>query len=226
MNLIKRSLFQLNPYHLLPNSPWPFFQSFSLFLLALSTVLYMHGFSNSGLYTILGFILTVYCMVLWFRDITTESTLLGAHTKQVVKGIALGIVLFIISEAFAFLSVFWAYFHSALSPTVEIGGSWPPLGIEALSAFGIPLINTVLLITSGAFVTFAHHSLVKGQRKQNIEGNLITILIAIIFTCFQCYEYIEAPLSISDSVFGSSFFASTGLHGFSTSPYQFFNLFI
>ena len=213
MEFIKRCLFQLNPYHLLVNSPWPFFESFSLYCLTQSAVLYMHGYSNAGYYLTLGFILTAYCMALWFRDMITESTFQGAHTKQVVKGIEIGILLFIVSEAFAFLSIFWAYFHSALSPTVEIGGCWPPQGIQALSAFSVPLINTVLLVTSGAFVTYAHHSIIKGNRKRTIEGNLITILIAIIFTCFQCFEYIQAPFTISDSVFGSAFFASTGLHG-------------
>ena len=152
-------------------------------------------------------------MALWFRDVITESTYEGFHTKEVVHGILIGFLLFIVSEAFAFLSVFWAFFHSALSPAVEIGGCWPPQGIEALNAFAIPLLNTILLLSSGAFVTFAHHSLLQGNRKRSILGNIVTILLAIIFTSFQGYEYIQAPFTIADSVFGSAFFASTGLHG-------------
>jgi cytochrome c oxidase subunit 3 len=213
MEFIKRSLLQLNPYHLLQNSPWPFFESFSLLSLTLSAVLYMHGYPNAGYYLILGYVLTAYCMALWFRDVITESTYEGAHTKQVVNGLLIGFLLFIVSEAFVFLSVFWAYFHSALSPAVEIGGCWPPQGIKALNAFAIPLLNTILLLSSGAFVTLAHHALLQGDRKVAIKGTLITVLLAVIFTSFQGYEYYQAPFSITDSVFGSAFFASTGLHG-------------
>jgi cytochrome c oxidase subunit 3 len=198
---------------MVPESPWPFFESFSLLSLTVSAVMYMHGYNNGGLYLTLGLIITAYCMGLWFRDVITESTFEGFHTKEVISGIILGFLLFIVSEVFAFLSVFWAYFHSALSPAVEIGGCWPPQGIKALDAFAIPLINTVLLLSSGASITYAHHGLLKGDRKVAINGTLITILLAIIFTCLQGYEYLQAPFTIADSVFGSAFFASTGLHG-------------
>jgi cytochrome c oxidase subunit 3 len=140
-------------------------------------------------------------------------TLLGDHTKEVKKGITLGVVLFIVSEVFAFLSVFWAYFHSSLSPTIELGGTWPPQGIVALNPFAIPLINTLLLLSSGAFITFAHHALIKGNRKYTILGCAITILLASVFTYFQYIEYSDAGFTIADSVYGSAFFASTGLHG-------------
>lgn len=76
-------------------------------------------------------------------------TYLGHHTKEVKNGIMIGVLLFIVSEIFAFLSVFWAFFHSSLSPTIEIGGAWPPLGITPLDPFAIPLLNTFLLLSSG-----------------------------------------------------------------------------
>jgi len=76
-------------------------------------------------------------------------TYLGHHTKEVKNGIMLGVLLFIVSEVFAFFSVFWAFFHSSLSPAIEIGGSWPPLGITPLDPFAIPLLNTFLLLSSG-----------------------------------------------------------------------------
>ena len=152
-------------------------------------------------------------MLLWFRDIILEATYLGCHTTQVQKGLTIGVILFIVSEVFAFLSVFWAFFHSSLSPSIEIGGVWPPQGVEALSAFGIPLLNTFLLLSSGSTITYGHHALIKGDRKQAIIGGLLTIILAIVFTALQYVEYYNAPFTITDSVFGTTFYASTGLHG-------------
>jgi cytochrome c oxidase subunit 3 len=113
----------------------------------------------------------------------------------------------------AFLSVFWSFFHSSLAPTIEIGGTWPPVGIESVDPFAIPLLNTILLLSSGAFVTWGHHALIKGDRFGAIVGTFITIILALIFTGLQAFEYMEAPFSFADSVFGTVFYASTGLHG-------------
>ena len=212
ISLIKQR-YQTHPYHLVDPSPWPIALGFALLVLTLSAVMYMHGYPNGGILLSLGFVLTGYGMTLWLRDVTTEATYEGAHTSQVQNGLVIGFVLFIVSEAFAFLSVFWAFFHSSLSPAVEIGGVWPPQGITALDPFAIPLLNTILLLSSGAFVTYGHHALIQGDRKGAIKGTLFTIILAVIFTYLQYYEYSEAAFSISDSVFGSAFYASTGLHG-------------
>ena len=210
---IKKSQFQAFPFHLVDPSPWPILVSFSLFSMAIGAVMYMHGFSNGGYLLNLGFIITVSGMILWFRDVISEGTLLGSHTKEVKSGLMIGFVLFVVSEVFAFLSIFWAFFHSSLSPAIEIGGTWPPLGITPLDAFAIPLLNTFLLLSSGAFVTYGHHALIAGNRKGAIIGTFLTIVFAIIFTALQYYEYSEAAFTMSDSVYGSAFYASTGLHG-------------
>ena len=210
---ITRNQYQSFPFHLVEPSPWPILVSFSLLSLMLGAVMYMQGFSNGNLLLSLGFTITLFSMTLWFRDVITEATYLGNHTTQVQKGLSLGIVLFIISEIFAFLSVFWAFFHASLSPAIEIGGSWPPLGITPLDPFAIPLLNTILLLSSGAFVTYGHHALIQGDRKGAILGTLLTIIFAIIFTALQYYEYSEAGFTITDSVYGTLFYASTGLHG-------------
>ena len=121
--------------------------------------------------------------------------------------------LFIVSEVFAFLSIFWAFFHSSLAPAIELGSNWPPYGIESLDPFAVPLLNTILLLSSGAFITYGHHALIKGSRKGAIIGTFFTIVLAILFTALQGFEYMEAGFTIADSVFGSAFFCSTGLLG-------------
>jgi cytochrome c oxidase subunit 3 len=205
--------FQHFPFHLVDPSPWPILVSFSLLNLTIGAVLYMHGFNNGGAILTVGFILTVAGMTLWFRDVITEGTFLGHHTKQVKSGLMIGVLLFIFSEVFAFLSVFWAFFHSSLSPAIEIGGSWPPIGITPLDPFAIPLLNTFLLLSSGAFVTYGHHALIAGNRKAAIDGVFLTIILAVVFTALQYFEYSEAAFTMSDGVYGSAFYASTGLHG-------------
>ena len=211
---INRNLFQSFPFHLVTISPWPILVSFSLLNLTIGAVLSMHGYGDFTF--IVGLVSTSLGMLLWFRDIILEATYLGCHTTQVQKGLTIGVILFIVSEVFAFLSVFWAFFHSSLSPSVEIGGVWPPQGIEALSAFGIPLLNTFLLLSSGSTITYGHHALIKGDRKKAIIGGLLTIILAIVFTALQYVEYFNATFTITDSVFGTTFYASTGLHGLIT----------
>lgn len=175
--------------------------------------MYLHGLESGETLSIWGLIITTAAMLFWFKDIIIEGLYLGDHTKVVQKGLTLGIILFIISEAFVFLSVFWAYFHSSLAPTVEMGGYWPPAGITPLDALGIPLGNTILLLSSGASVTYAHHSLIALWRSGAIDGFLITILLALIFTALQVFEYYGTPFTIAHGVFGTCFFSSTGLHG-------------
>ena len=213
MIALDKNRFQSHPYHLVDPSPWPISMSFALLVLTVSAVLYMQGFKFGGYLLNLGVILVSTGMGLWFRDIIVESTYLGHHTEQVKRGLTIGIALFIVSELMAFLSIFWAYFHSSLSPSVEIGGTWPPLGIETLDPLAIPLLNTILLLSSGAFITYAHHAIIKGNRRSAILGFILTLLFAILFTGLQGYEYSEAGFSIADSVYGTVFFASTGLHG-------------
>ena len=212
INLYKNR-YQSHPYHLVDPSPWPISTSFALLVVTVSAVMYMHGFAFGGYLLNLGTILISTGMALWLRDVIVEATYLGHHTEQVKRGLTLGFALFIVSELMAFVSVFWAYFHSSLTPAVEIGGVWPPLGIQILDPFAIPLLNTILLLSSGAFITYAHHAIIKGNRKSAILGIILTLLFAIIFTALQGYEYSQAGFSIADSVYGTVFFASTGLHG-------------
>ena len=207
------SMYQAHPYHLVSPSPWPILTSISLLVLTTSGVLSMHNFINTPYIFFIALFLVCSSMSFWFRDVISEGTYKGNHTLAVQKGIYIGVVLFIISEVFFFLAIFWAYFHSGLSPDVEVGAEWPPMGIQAIDPFELPLLNTVLLLSSGFTVTYAHHSLIKGDRANTLYGLVYTIILAAIFTTLQGIEYNVSSFTISDGVFGSCFYFGTGFHG-------------
>ena len=138
-------------------------------------------------------------------------TYIGNHTLAVQRGLNIGVGLFIVSEALFFLAIFWTFFHSALSPAVELGAMWPPLGIEAIDPFELPLVNTVILLSSGFTVTYGHHFLINGKRGKALYGLLYTILLAVIFTGLQGVEYSVSSFTISDGAFGSCLYFGTGL---------------
>ena len=157
--------------------------------------------------------MVVLSMSLWFKDITSEGTYLGNHTMAVQRGLNMGVALFIVSEALFFLAIFWTFFHSALSPTSEMGAHWPPRGIDAINPFELPLLNTIILLSSGITITYAHHSLIKANRPAALYGTFFTVLLALIFTLFQGIEYKDSSFTITDSTFGSCFYFGTGFHG-------------
>jgi len=150
----------------------------------------------------------------WCRDIIREGTFEGHHTKAVQRGLRIGVCLFIVSEAMFFLALFWAFFHSSLSPVPEIGGVWPPKGIATVDPWKIPLANSFILIYSGISVTWAHRAILVGDREQAIEGLGLAVLLACLFTLLQLIEYGIAPFSAKDSVYGALFYLITGSHGF------------
>lgn len=213
MSNLNRSVFQGHPFHLVSPSPWPIFTCISLLTLTTSGVLTMHGFSSAGSWLPAAFTLLISSMFFWFRDVISEGTYLGNHTLAVQRGLNMGVALFIVSEALFFLAIFWAYFHSALSPTVEVGAQWPPMGIEAINAFELPLLNTVILLASGVTITYSHHSLIQGNRNAALNGAMFTILLALVFTAFQGVEYSVSSFTLSDGAYGSCFYFGTGFHG-------------
>nr|YP_009537797.1 cytochrome c oxidase subunit III [Parasarpa zulema]AYN60514.1 cytochrome c oxidase subunit 3 [Parasarpa zulema] len=200
-----------HPYHLVDYSPWPLTGAMGVMTLVTGLVKWFHNFSLNLF--MLGYIIILLTMYQWWRDICRESTYQGNHTMLVVKGLRWGMILFIISEIFFFISFFWAFFHSSLSPNIEIGSMWPPMNIIPFNPFQIPLLNTIILITSGITVTWAHHALMENNLTQTSQSLIITILLGIYFTILQAYEYIEAPFTIADSIYGSTFFMATGFHG-------------
>jgi cytochrome c oxidase subunit 3 len=201
-------------YHLVDPSPWPLLASLGAFMLTSGLVLYMHKFIGGWQLFITGFTLILYIMYTWWRDVIREATFEDQHSITVQKGLRLGMVLFIVSEVMFFFAFFWAFFHSSIAPTYNIGGVWPPKAISTINTFTIPLTNTFLLLTSGATVTWAHHALLARAKKHTLVALIFTILLATLFTCLQGLEYVNAPFNISDGVYGSCFYMATGFHGF------------
>lgn len=208
-----RGNIQLHPFHLVGPSPWPIFTSFSLMNVALSIALTSHGYIGHNYFILLAIIVVFYSMTLWFKDIIAESSYLGDHTIAVKRGINQGFILFVVSEILIFVSLFWAYLHSALNPNVEIGMMWPPMGIEAISPAELPLLNTIILLASGVTITYAHHALINKDRKNTLYGFIYSTILIVIFVFCQGLEYSFSSFTIADSVYGSAFFSATGLHG-------------
>nr|UKZ48263.1 cytochrome c oxidase subunit III [Punctum randolphii] len=199
------------PFHLVEFSPWPILGSATLTSMPLGLILLIRA--NSSYTLFLGMIMTALIAFLWWRDIVRESTYQGHHPSYVISGLKFGVGLFIVSEICFFFAFFWAYFHSSLSPSIEIGSVWPPIGISTLETFQVPLLNTSVLLLSGVSITWSHHSLEQGQYKSAIQGLLITFLLGAYFLFLQFGEYQETAFTIADSVYGSTFFVATGFHG-------------
>jgi cytochrome c oxidase subunit 3 len=205
---------QKHGFHLVDPSPWPLIAAFSALMVTFGGAMYMHGYSGGAFLWRFGFAMVLFMMYVWWRDIVREGTFEGQHTKQVQDGLKLGMLLFILSEVMFFFAFFWGFFHSSFNPSHAIGGVWPPMGLAVLDPWAIPLLNTIILLSSGATITVCHHSIVAGLKKNAILSLEITIILAIIFTALQGYEYATAPFSISDGVYGSVFYMATGFHGF------------
>nr|YP_009383604.1 cytochrome c oxidase subunit III [Zelandoperla fenestrata]ARS43776.1 cytochrome c oxidase subunit III [Zelandoperla fenestrata] len=200
-----------HPYHLVDQSPWPLTGAIGALVSVSGLLQWFHQYNMTLLN--LGFLITSLTMILWWRDVTREGTFQGLHTYPVTLGLRWGMILFIVSEVFFFISFFWAFFHSSLSPTGELGAIWPPAGIIPFNPLQIPLLNTAILLASGVTVTWAHHALMEGNHSQTTQGLFFTVILGIYFSILQAYEYIEAPFAISDSVYGSTFYVATGFHG-------------
>ena len=212
-------------YHLVPPSPWPLVGSISAFVLAVGGIMFMKGLAVGGLklgpYVFgAGLIGVLYTMASWWTDVVREAEH-GDHTRVVQISHRYGMILFIASEVMFFVAWFWAYFDASLFSGEAIqyarveftGGHWPPKGTEVLDPWHLPLFNTLILLTSGTTVTWAHHALLHNDRAGLKQGLLITVLLGALFTCVQAYEYAHAPFGFSGSIYGSTFFMATGFHG-------------
>jgi cytochrome c oxidase subunit 3 len=201
-------------YHLVDPSPWPIVAAFGALMLTTGLVLYMHKFNGGWSLFITGFSTILYMMFTWWRDVIREATFEDQHSIAVQRGLRLGMIMFIVSEIMFFFAFFWAFFHLSIAPAYNVGGVWPPKAISPINTFTIPLTNTFILLTSGATVTWAHHALLARAKKHTLAALMLTLVLAVLFTSLQGFEYVNAPFCISDGVYGSCFFMATGFHGF------------
>lgn len=207
-----------HPYHIVPTSIWPSLTAFLVYDILYIAVRYSHYGLSSFLKHHLQFLILFLAFVLtaWFWNIIQEANE-GHQTSNVRWNLLHGFILFIASEVMLFFAIFWCFFHSSLSPSVLIGCIWPPLGIHTIDPFGLPFFNTILLLSSGISLTVSHRALVEDEENPDFErlsnGLIATLVLGGFFSIVQLFEYIHAPFSINDSIYGSIFFFSTGFHG-------------
>jgi cytochrome c oxidase subunit 3 len=226
-------------YHLLDPSPWPIVGAFSALVMAIGAIVGMRSMNGGeGVFGISGWWLfavgaafVIGTMISWWTDVIDEAEHQKAHTPVVQFHLRYGMILFIMSEVMFFVAWFWAYFDVALYPDAGVshmvtretvtGGHWPPMAIETAAGYfkgtfdpwSVPLLNTIILLTSGATVTFAHHALLQNNRSGLIWGLVLTVLLGMTFTFFQAYEYMHAAFSYAGHIYGATFFMATGFHG-------------
>ena len=201
----------LRPFLAVQTSFWPILVSFILFSVIGNTVLWLN-LKLSLMRVVFPIIILVLIAFLWWKDVMRES-LAGYHTHKLEVRLRVGMLLFILSEVFFFVSFFWAFYDASLAPSTELGLTWPPKGIIPLSVYSVPLLNTVILLTRGITVTWAHHSIINNFFNKSVVSLAITVGLGAYFIAMQYAEYIEARFAIADGVYGSTFFIATGFHG-------------
>ena len=203
-------------YHILNPSIWPFMGAVGALFLLGGAVLYMHDYGPWAM--LFGLAMVLYVMFSWWSEVIEEAHA-GDHTPVVVIGLKYGFIMFIMSEVMFFVAWFWNFFKHALYPIVDgspaVDGPWPPAGIETFDPWHLPLINTLILLLSGCFATWAHHALVHDNDRAAMKKGLIgAIVLGAIFTVLQGYEYSHAAFGFAGNIYGATFFMATGFHGF------------
>ncbi|RED18130.1 cytochrome c oxidase subunit 3 [Pontivivens insulae] len=204
-------------YHILTPSVYPFVGAIAAFVMLFGAVLWMSpnvsGALSQPYLFLIGFAAVLFVMFAWWSDVVRESRV-GDHTPVVQIGLRYGMILFITSEVFFFLAWFWSFFKHAIYPMEAVGGVWPPVGVETFDPWHLPLINTLILLLSGCAATWAHHAIVHdNDNKAASQGLIIAVILGVIFSCFQVYEYTHAAFGFADSIYGANFFMATGFHG-------------
>jgi len=224
------------PYYYVPQpSTWPIRGSIALFLMALGAAMWFNSVSWGKWSVLLGFLVLLWMLFGWFGTVINESEH-RLYNRKVDVSFRWSMSWFIFSEVMFFGAFFGALFYirSIVVPGLGSGitgrylwpgytGTWPTVGpywnsvFTPMAAMGIPLINTIILVSSGGTLTIAHHALKAGHRGALKFWLAITILLGFSFLCLQAFEYFHAyselNLKLSTGVYGSTFFMLTGFHG-------------
>ncbi|MBX3529188.1 MAG: cytochrome c oxidase subunit 3 [Rhizobiaceae bacterium] len=219
-------------YHIIDPSPWPALGSLGALIMAVGGIAWMQSIKGNEFHFVglniagpwiffIGLAVVLYVMFAWWSD-TIKEAHEGHHTRVVSLHLRYGMIMFIASEVMFFVAWFWAFFDASLFPgeaaqvtrSEFLGGQWPPVGIEVLDPWHLPLYNTIILLLSGTTVTWAHHALLHDDRKGLVWGLAVTVALGVLFSCVQVYEYVHAPFAFKSSIYGATFFMATGFHGF------------
>ncbi len=213
-----------HPYHIVRPNIWPLISSFAAGFFALMMVLYFPGYREAlaaggtelpfPYGPLLGVFSIMVCMFFWWKDVIYESVVEKAHTKMAEIGFRYGMMLFIASEIMFFFAFFWAFFSASFFPTEAIGYVWPPAAIETIPPFDLPFLMTMILLLSGCTVTWAHHAILENDQESFKKGLGLTVLLGVIFLCFQVYEYGHTAFGFTEGIYASTFYMATGFHGF------------
>jgi len=210
-------------FHLVDQSQLPFLTAFAVMLLVLNIVFYLHStdvsyirFLDDLMFHSAWFFFSS-ALFVWFVTVVIEAGH-GYHTIAVRKGLRYGMVLFIVSEIMFFFAFFWAFFHVSLAPSIAIGSVWPPRSIQSLDVWGLPLVNTLLLLSSGVTITLAHRAMLQIRNYSYFgifeKQLLVTIILGLTFLWCQGIEYkYGITFRWKENIYGSTFFATTGFHG-------------
>ena len=211
---------QQHPFHLVDLSPWPIVTAFSLFFLLIGTVMLLHQYHYGEYLVAFGLLSLIFSTYSWWRDVVKEGKFGLHHTSPVRKGLRIGMSLFIMSEVMFFFVFFWSFFKASLYPEGILDGvwagvasSWPPKGIQTFDPWDVPFLNTLILLLSGSTVTWAHYSIEENNREDALTALACTIFLGIFFSLMQAYEYAHASFKITDGIYGSNFYLTTGFHG-------------
>lgn len=215
LNSFSKNLFLIRQsgFFLLTPSPWPLFSSFAVFLMLSGFAAYVNYYSGGLFCFFLGLFFVILAFVFWCRDLIRELTFLGRSSVLVESNIRWAFWFFIVSEALLFFSFFWAFFHSALDPVVQIGAVWPPLESIQMNSLGIPVANTTFLLASGAALTWAQYGIIGGQSRDVVLGFVVLFAYAMYFMLSQWHEYVVAFHQVNDAIFGSTMYILTMFHG-------------
>lgn len=212
---------QDHPYHLVDPSPWPILSSLALLMLTLGGAMFMHGRTGGTILALAGLFLVLYCMYGWWKDVVKEAREDKAHSREVTFGLRVGMGLFIVSEVMFFAAFFWAFFDASTLPNLPLEevwgmaeGVWPPEIIQPFDPWHLPFFNTLILLLSGTTVTWAHYAILKGNHEDTVKALWYTVILGVIFTACQAFEYGHAAFGFKDGIYASTFYMATGFHGF------------